>query len=255
MRKRIAVISDIHGNLEALNAILEDVKNQDIDDIICLGDTINIGPNSKECIDLLIENNVKSVLGNHELYLLRGDDIDSSIGDEEKLHYKWVKASLTDKEIDYISKCPLYYDYSISYNEKAGDKRFIFTHYFINNEKDIYPFEKNNLINDINLWKKYNDENIIYFVGHLHESFDVNEVNGILDDYIEDDGVLTNIEIIDSAGCTKDNYTSYLIIEISKNICYKKIKLEYEREKFINKVLTMKFPRKKNILKYFYGIE
>ncbi len=59
MKKRIALISDIHGNLEALESILEDIKTKNIDEIICLGDTIAIGPNSKECIDLLIENNVK----------------------------------------------------------------------------------------------------------------------------------------------------------------------------------------------------
>src|SRR5574344_2607157 len=102
MKKRIALISDIHGNLEALESILEDIKKQEIDEIICLGDTIDIGPNSKECVDLLIDNNIKSVLGNHEIYLLKGTDFDSSIVGEEKEHYKWVKETLTDKEISYI---------------------------------------------------------------------------------------------------------------------------------------------------------
>lgn len=37
------------------------------------------------------------------------------------------------------------------------------------------------------IWKKYNDDNITYFIGHLHESFDVNKVGGISGDYIEDD--------------------------------------------------------------------
>lgn len=91
MRKRIALFSDVHGNLEALESILEDIKKQDIDEVICLGDTIDNGPNSKECVDLLIDNNIKSVLCNHELYLLKGVDFDSTIVDEEKEHYKWVK--------------------------------------------------------------------------------------------------------------------------------------------------------------------
>ena len=59
MKKLVAIITDIHGNLEALEAILKDIKTQEIDEVICLGDTIGIGPNSKECIDLLMENNVK----------------------------------------------------------------------------------------------------------------------------------------------------------------------------------------------------
>ena len=53
MMKRLAIITDIHGNIEGLNAILKDIENKNIDEIICLGDTIDIGPNSKECIDKL----------------------------------------------------------------------------------------------------------------------------------------------------------------------------------------------------------
>lgn len=255
MKKRIALISDIHGNLEALESILEDIKTQDIDDIICLGDSIDIGPNSKECIDLLIDNNVKSVLGTHEICLLKGTDFESSIVGEEKEYYKWTKKLLTDKEINYIKKCPLYYEINIKYEESKANKKYILCHYLINNEKDIYPFEKNHLKNDINLWKKYNDDNITYFIGYIHDSFNINEVEGISEDYIEDDKTLTNIEIIDSAGCTKDEYTSYMILDIAKNINMQKRKIKYNREKFVNKLLSVEFPNKKNILKYFYDIE
>lgn len=117
MQKRIALVTDIHGNKEALESILEDINTQDIDDIICLGDSIDIGPNSKECIDLLIDNNVKSVLGNHEIYLLNGTDFDPSITREEKEHYKWVKDSLTEKEYKKI------YDLPISKKYKENKKK------------------------------------------------------------------------------------------------------------------------------------
>ncbi len=255
MKKRIALLADIHGNLEALESILENIKKQDIDEIICLGDSIGIGPNSKECIDLLIDNNVKSVLGNYEIYLLKGTNFDSSIVGEEKEHYKWVKDSLTDREITYIEKCPFYYQINIEYEHLKFSKKYIFCHYLINSENSIYPFEKNHLKRDINLWKKYNNDNITYFIGHLHESFNVNEVDGISGDFIEDDGALTNIEVVDSAGCTKDEYTSYMILEISKNISYYRKKIKYDRGKFVNKVLNIEFLDKQNILKYFYGIE
>ena len=51
MNKRLAIITDIHGNIEGLNAILKDIENKNIDEIICLGDKNDVGPNSKECID------------------------------------------------------------------------------------------------------------------------------------------------------------------------------------------------------------
>ncbi len=238
MKNRVAIITDIHGNLEALEAILVDVKTQDIDEMICLGDSIDIGPNSKECIDLLIENNIKSVLGDREICLLKGTDFGLSIVGEEKKHYNLGKGSLTEKEINYIKKCPLYYQINIGYEDLKFNKKYVLCHYLINNEKDVYPFEKSDLKNDINLWKKYNDDKITYFIGHLHNSFDVNEVDGILGDYIEDDGTLVNIEVIDSAGCTKDEYTSYVILEISKVIKWQKRKIKYDREKFISKLLN-----------------
>ena len=254
MKKRIALISDIHGNLEALESILEDIKTKEIDEIICLGDTIDIGPNSKECVDLLIDNNIKSVLGNHEIYLLKGTNFDSSIVGEEKEHYEWVKNSLTDKEINYIKNCPLHYDINLSCDDSKFNKKYVLCHYLINDEKDIYPFEKNYFKKNIELWKKYNNNSITYFIGHLHQSFDINEVDGISFDLIDDYGTLTNIEIVESAGCTKDEYTSYTIIEISKNTSFRRQKIKYDRNKFINKVMNTEFPDKENILKYFYGI-
>ena len=160
-----------------------------------------------------------------------------------------------DKEIDYINKCPLYYETNINYDNSKLNKKFVFCYYLINNPKDIYPFEKNNLRNDVNLWKKYNNDSITYFIGHLHQSFDINEVDGISEDFIEDTGALTNIEIVESAGCTKDEYTCYFIIEIAKSIKFEKRKIKYNRDKFINKLMSTKFPNKKNILKNFYGIE
>ena len=50
---RIAVISDIHGNLYALREVLEDIDNQNIDSIICLGDLVGYGPHPNEIIALI----------------------------------------------------------------------------------------------------------------------------------------------------------------------------------------------------------
>ena len=46
---KIALFSDVHGNLQALNAVLDSIKEEKVDKIICLGDVIAIGPNSREC--------------------------------------------------------------------------------------------------------------------------------------------------------------------------------------------------------------
>lgn len=63
---RRALISDIHANLEALEAVLDDIRQQGIKDILCLGDIIGYGPNPRECIDLVRKNCRLSLLGNHD---------------------------------------------------------------------------------------------------------------------------------------------------------------------------------------------
>ena len=63
---RIALISDIHGNLEALNRVLEAISDQKTDRIVCLGDTLGYGPNPAECVDLVAEHCEWCLLGNHD---------------------------------------------------------------------------------------------------------------------------------------------------------------------------------------------
>jgi diadenosine tetraphosphatase ApaH/serine/threonine PP2A family protein phosphatase len=60
-----ALISDVHSNLEGLEAVLADIKQQGITEIYCLGDIIGYGPNPRECIDLIMKCDV-CILGNHD---------------------------------------------------------------------------------------------------------------------------------------------------------------------------------------------
>ncbi|MCH2210645.1 MAG: metallophosphatase family protein [Fuerstiella sp.] len=60
-----AIISDIHSNLEALEAVLADIAAKDVDEIYCLGDIVGYGPNPCECVDRVIGLNV-CLLGNHD---------------------------------------------------------------------------------------------------------------------------------------------------------------------------------------------
>ncbi len=64
---KIAVLSDIHGNLEAFQAVLGAIEHRRIDTVICLGDNIGYGPDSQAVMDLLAEHKIASVLGNHEM--------------------------------------------------------------------------------------------------------------------------------------------------------------------------------------------
>jgi len=111
---KIAVFTDIHGNLQALQSILDDIKDNNIDEIVCLGDVIAIGPQPKECLDLIIKNKVSMVLGNHELYYLKGTIIDDEMGINEIEHQKWVKNQLEEKHKVFLNSCSMKIEKNIS---------------------------------------------------------------------------------------------------------------------------------------------
>ena len=60
-----AIVSDIHANLEALEAVLRDIETQHVDRIYCLGDVVGYGPNPLECVDRVMEFDL-CILGNHD---------------------------------------------------------------------------------------------------------------------------------------------------------------------------------------------
>ena len=63
---RIAIVSDIHSNLEALKAVLDEIDKEDISLIVNLGDLVGYNANPKECVDLIQQRQIISILGNHD---------------------------------------------------------------------------------------------------------------------------------------------------------------------------------------------
>jgi diadenosine tetraphosphatase ApaH/serine/threonine PP2A family protein phosphatase len=78
---RIAVISDIHANLHALQSVLADVDRESVDEIWCLGDIVGYGPKPNECCDLIRERTAISLCGNHDLAALGLLDVAEFSGD------------------------------------------------------------------------------------------------------------------------------------------------------------------------------
>lgn len=61
-----AVISDIHANVEALQAVLDDLDRRGVRTVFCLGDVVGYGASPRECVDLLVERGVRCLSGNHD---------------------------------------------------------------------------------------------------------------------------------------------------------------------------------------------
>lgn len=110
---KIAILSDIHGNLEALKSTLEDLKKRKVDKIICLGDIIAKGIHSKECLEL-VKNKCDIVLrGNCDRYFSE-EHTERNISKEEIKRIKWNQSKLDKKDRDYLLKLPFCYEFYMS---------------------------------------------------------------------------------------------------------------------------------------------
>ncbi|RUA02622.1 MAG: metallophosphoesterase [Deltaproteobacteria bacterium] len=98
---RIAVISDIHGNHEALTEVLADIKLGRIDRIISLGDNVGYGPDPEAVVQCIMEQKIPSVLGNHELAILEPDLLAWFNPHAKKSLYKTEKM-LSSASLEYI---------------------------------------------------------------------------------------------------------------------------------------------------------
>ncbi|MFM9024194.1 MAG: metallophosphoesterase family protein [Planctomycetaceae bacterium] len=91
-----AIISDIHGNLEAFHAVLEDIDRERVDAIDCLGDVVGYGPNPCECVKLVRDRCRLVLLGNHDQGALFDPDGFNS-GAERAIRWTRMQLELHDR--------------------------------------------------------------------------------------------------------------------------------------------------------------
>lgn len=100
---RIGLISDIHGNLVSFEETLADIARRGIDEIICLGDVATLGAQPNEVIGRLQSLGCKTVMGNHDAYLIGEDDISLYTDDPDVVAMvEWCKGKLSPAELDYL---------------------------------------------------------------------------------------------------------------------------------------------------------
>ena len=102
---RYAIVSDIHGNLEAFTAVLEEIDARDVDGILCLGDVVGYGANPNEVIELARERMGATTRGNHD---------HAAVEPSEESHFnswavqaiRWTRDQLTETNLAYLGELP-----------------------------------------------------------------------------------------------------------------------------------------------------
>lgn len=105
---RVAIISDMHGNSLAFETVLIDIKQQGVDEMVCLGDAIQGGPQPKQTVDRLRSLGRPIVMGNADAWMLTGVDTGDEGIPEERLKKMeevrhWSISELTDDDLTFIS--------------------------------------------------------------------------------------------------------------------------------------------------------
>ena len=100
---RIAVISDIHSNLPALEKALSIIKEQSVDTIYCLGDIVGYGSQPNECIDLIRKKSSVCVMGNHDSAVINSSEI-QYLPPEGRIAAEWTLKILTQENRIFLSQ-------------------------------------------------------------------------------------------------------------------------------------------------------
>lgn len=99
--KELAVISDVHANLEALEAVLQETRGLDI---ICLGDLVDYGANPNEVVELVRKRGMRTVMGNHDWAAANGDA--SRFNARAAMSSIWTQRHLTGQNLEYLRSLP-----------------------------------------------------------------------------------------------------------------------------------------------------
>lgn len=165
---KIAVFSDIHGNLAALKAVLGKIKEQNPDQIVFLGDIFQRGNEEFACLELLKESGIICLKGNCELYAAYGVDIDPDV-EHLRAYYNSIRAKLTDEQMQFIRQMPLFYE-----TECAG-YRLCFSHFLFLDVNAAYPFLPLASLKNGMFDKACESEAVAKYdlvaVGHSHQNF------------------------------------------------------------------------------------
>lgn len=219
---KIAAISDIHGNIYSLMKVLEDIDEQKVDLVICLGDLVGYGPHPNEVIALIKRREIPCIKGNYDASVVDGGFTfirDTSIN---SFSLPWATEEVRASNKFYLSQLPTKLDYDIN------GVKIRFTH-GSPNKIDEYLFE------DAENTKKVMEEleEDVLVCAHTH-----------IPSYKKfDNRVFVNVGSVGKPKIGRPNAT-YALIEINedKTIDVKFRELEYEYKRIVKDAQMLRFP-------------
>jgi predicted phosphodiesterase len=204
-----AVVSDVHANLEALEAVLADLEQKHITDILFLGDATGYGPNPNECIDILGKRCGILLAGNHDWGVVGLTDI-TFFNENARRAIEWTRDVITEKNSELLKMLPA--------KSELERKDMLLVH--------STPKEPGEWHYLLTLWDAeinfHYFENRFCFLGHSHQPFIIERVpSGELITYKEEARIRDGSRYIINAGSVGqprdgDPRASYAVIDNEK---------------------------------------
>ena len=158
---RRAILSDIHGNLEALETVLADVKSQGCDQIVCLGDVIGYGPEPQACVDI-VRSFDACILGNHDLAALFDPEGFSNAAEQAIL---WTRKQMESGDTPENCFERLRFLANLPRTRREGP--LLFVHGSVRNPINEYVFPED-IYNRRKMEKLFSMIQSVCFQGHTH---------------------------------------------------------------------------------------
>lgn len=234
---RIGVISDTHGNLPALEAMLEQFDKMGCDEVIHVGDAIAIGPFSKECLDLLVAKKVTMTKGNHELlYLVGIDNLRFPMPEPMASHHKQVHKTLGDGYRQIIQNQPFYI------HRNYFGKKITFCHYGTYDATDGLHFFRPVIKPDVDQFDaifRNVDADVVFF-GHEHNPLTMTGDKLYVD--------------VGSLGCNRQNFANGVVATFSKNgVDVQNVKLPYDKQPLFDAIEQRQIVNGEFLAQQFFG--
>jgi predicted phosphodiesterase len=102
---RYAILSDIHGNIQALQAVLVSIAALDADTVVCLGDLVGYNANPNECVDIIRRDGIACIMGNHDVVACGLED-PGTFTPVAKESVLWTREQLTDDNRSFLMALP-----------------------------------------------------------------------------------------------------------------------------------------------------
>lgn len=165
---KIAVFSDVHGNLKALKTVLAQIREKNADTTVFLGDIFQRGNEEFECLELLKNSGIICLKGNCELYTEHGVDVDPDV-EHLRAYYDGIRDRITAEQMDFIKQMPLFHEI------EAHGHKLHFSHFLFSDINKPYPFLQLSSLKggvfDKTCESEYVKKYDLAVVGHCHQNF------------------------------------------------------------------------------------